>query len=153
MIRRIQNNDLDDLYHLEQICFKQGWTYNDMKMELQSPYAIGFIAGEEKITGFILLLCIYENAEIADICVNPEEQGKGTGNELMQAAITECIQRRCENITLEVRKSNTPAISLYKKYGFEKAAVRRSYYADGEDAWLMRKVLKYDTNTGNRNKL
>ena len=39
--------------------------------------------------------------------------------------------------TLEVRVSNVPAIGLYEKCGFKKAAIRRQYYQDGEDAFLM----------------
>ena len=39
--------------------------------------------------------------------------------------------------TLEVRRSNTPARSLYESFGFAVSAVRRAYYEDGEDAFVM----------------
>ncbi|WP_054843220.1 hypothetical protein [Vulcanisaeta souniana] len=38
---------------------------------------------------------------------------------------------------LEARVSNTPAITLYRKLGFDVHGVLRSYYNDGEDAYLM----------------
>jgi [ribosomal protein S18]-alanine N-acetyltransferase len=41
-------------------------------------------------------------------------------------------------IILEVRHKNLPAISLYRKFGFEPVARRKGYYADTkEDAVLM----------------
>ena len=45
-------------------------------------------------------------------------------------------QKNLLNITLEVRKSNEIAIHLYKKMGFNEAAIRKYYYGD-EDAILM----------------
>ncbi|MEM4138682.1 MAG: GNAT family N-acetyltransferase, partial [Sulfolobaceae archaeon] len=46
-----------------------------------------------------------------------------------------------EEVFLEVRVSNVPAISLYKKLGFREVKVLRYYYADGEDAYLMAREL------------
>ena len=43
---------------------------------------------------------------------------------------------------LEVRESNTPAVELYTKLGFEIARTARNYYADGEDAYVMAKQLQ-----------
>ncbi|MFX1604225.1 MAG: hypothetical protein ACFFCK_12145, partial [Promethearchaeota archaeon] len=46
---------------------------------------------------------------------------------------------------LEVRKSNTPAVSAYEKLGFEVSRVLRGYYRDGEDAYLMAKQMAPET--------
>ena len=46
-----------------------------------------------------------------------------------------------EFFTLEVRASNTAAIALYTKVGFEKVTVKTGYYKDGEDAIYMVKGL------------
>jgi ribosomal-protein-alanine N-acetyltransferase len=41
-------------------------------------------------------------------------------------------------VTLEVRTSNIAAQSLYRKYGFGEAGIRRAYYTDNlEDAVIM----------------
>ena len=40
---------------------------------------------------------------------------------------------------LEVRVTNEPAISLYKKLGFEITRTVNGYYSDGEDAYVMTK--------------
>jgi ribosomal-protein-alanine N-acetyltransferase len=40
-------------------------------------------------------------------------------------------------VFLEVRLGNEKAIALYRRLGFREAGRRKSYYHDGEDAWLM----------------
>jgi ribosomal-protein-alanine N-acetyltransferase len=60
------------------------------------------------------------------------------GERLLVRALDASREREARRVTLEVRKSNSVAISLYKKYGFREAAVRRGYYSDnGEDALIM----------------
>lgn len=47
-------------------------------------------------------------------------------------------------VDLFVRKSNTAAVELYRKMGYEVWRTVRAYYGDGEDAWDMRKPLRRD---------
>jgi ribosomal protein S18 acetylase RimI-like enzyme len=49
--------------------------------------------------------------------------------------------RDCQIAYLEVRSSNSAAISLYHRYGFHKLYLRPAYYSDGEDAIVMKKDL------------
>ena len=52
--------------------------------------------------------------------------------------VREAIERGVNNLTLEVRASNTEAQSLYRRFGFIPVGVRRGYYReDGEDAMIM----------------
>jgi ribosomal-protein-alanine N-acetyltransferase len=52
-------------------------------------------------------------------------------------------------VVLEVRVSNLPAQSLYRKYGFDIFTTRQRYYRDnGEDAYEMRLVLSPQVRTG-----
>ena len=53
---------------------------------------------------------------------------------------------RTRLVLLEVRRSNRPAIRLYRAFGFTAMGLRRDYYADGEDAIEMRLTL--DPRTG-----
>jgi ribosomal-protein-alanine N-acetyltransferase len=48
---------------------------------------------------------------------------------------------KVNEVYLEVRVSNEPAIRLYEKLGFRKVQRIRFYYLDGEDAWLMAKEV------------
>jgi ribosomal-protein-alanine N-acetyltransferase len=66
----------------------------------------------------------------------------GIGTALLQNSIKAMKEvYEAEEVYLEVRVSNAPAISLYKKLGFSEVKVLKHYYADGEDAYLMARPL------------
>jgi ribosomal protein S18 acetylase RimI-like enzyme len=56
---------------------------------------------------------------IHDVIVLKEYRGKGIGRLLMNAIIVEAQNRKCSRITLEVRKDNIAAQSLYKSLEFD----------------------------------
>ena len=59
------------------------------------------------------------------------------GKALMFEGINGVMHRRGDEIYLEVRVSNTGAIKMYERLRFETKSRLRSYYRDGEDAYLM----------------
>jgi GNAT superfamily N-acetyltransferase len=86
---------------------------------------------------FTGLLTAFENfstftakpmVNIHDIIVLKEYRGKGVGRQLMNAVIVEAENRRCSRITLEVRKDNAIAQSLYKSMGFDETDPRMLYW-------------------------
>lgn len=93
----------------------------------------------DKIIGILSYSIIYERAEINYIFVLESCRGKKVASKMLDYIIKTC--KICDNITLEVRKSNNIAISLYKKYGFQEVAIRENYYND-EDGILMMLVVK-----------
>ncbi len=77
-------------------------------------------------------------AHIVIIGTHPEERRKGVGELLLISSIEEAAVKKDRSVTLEVRISNEPAISLYEKYKFAKVGVRKRYYTDnGEDSLIM----------------
>lgn len=94
---------------------------------------------DDKIIGILSYSIIYERAEINYIFVLESYRGKKIASKLLNYMIQIC--KICDNITLEVRKSNNIAILLYKKYGFKEVAIRENYYND-EDGVLMMLVVK-----------
>ena len=82
---------------------------------------------------------IYERAEVNYIFVLESYRGKKVASKMLDYMIKTC--EICDNITLEVRKGNSIAISLYKNYGFKEVATRENYYND-EDGILMMMVVK-----------
>jgi ribosomal-protein-alanine N-acetyltransferase len=55
------------------------------------------------------------------------------------------VRQGVDRATLEVRRSNLPAISLYERMGFELAGVRRNYYTNpDEDALILWKTAIFD---------
>ena len=93
---------------------------------------------DERIAGMISIWIVMDQAHITAIATSPHERRRGVGGLLMVLAINEAIDRGAEVATLEVRKSNTRAQALYKRFGFTETGVRHKYYADNkEDALIM----------------
>lgn len=80
-----------------------------------------------------------DEADLEIVLVAKERRRQGLGGALMDALMAECAARELKKLFLEVRESNLPAVSLYKKYGFEKISQRKKYYGDGENADVMLK--------------
>jgi len=88
--------------------------------------------------GFIGIWFLSDDAHITAITVSSSWRGHGLGELLMIGSIESAISRNSRVITLEVRVSNSIAISLYQKYGFKKVGIRKGYYNDNrEDAVIM----------------
>ena len=139
MIRKMSQNDLDAVNAIEMQAFQDPWSKQDFINELESnPYSCIYV---KEINGeavaYVDLWIAYESAEIANIAVKKEFLHQGIASELMQFCLQKIQQCKCENFTLEVRVSNTNAIKLYEKFGFQTVSKRKKYYADGEDAYLM----------------
>jgi ribosomal-protein-alanine N-acetyltransferase len=92
----------------------------------------------EAIVGYAGFWLIAGEIHISTIAVAPEERGRGRGEWLLLNLLLLACELEPLLVTLEVRRSNTAAQNLYRKYRFEEVGVRRRYYRDtGEDALLM----------------
>ena len=146
MIRKMKVSDIPAVLALENKAFKTPWTEDQFRYELlDNPYAVLWVYEEEgKIRGYYDLWIIFENAELATIGVDPAYQKQGIGQKLMDHLTAEAMKHECENIGLEVRVSNLPAIKLYERNGFFTINVRPGYYKDQdghEDAYRMMKGI------------
>ncbi|MEM1764016.1 MAG: GNAT family N-acetyltransferase, partial [Candidatus Jordarchaeales archaeon] len=74
---------------------------------------------------------------------------RGIGRMLLERGLQAMRKYGAEEAVLEVRVSNEPAISLYKKIGFVVVKTIKGYYHDGEDAYLMcKKLVEESEQTG-----
>ena len=113
---------------------------NNINKPIDSPFAKEVIYIEnDTVIGYLSYSIMYEKAEINNIYVLGQYRSQGIGSKLLDYLVKKC--KICENITLEVRKNNTNAICLYKKYGFKEVAVREKYY-NGVDGILMMLEVK-----------
>ena len=74
---------------------------------------------------------------ILSIAVHPDYRGLGVGEKVLRENIKRLKELGAKKVVLEVRVSNTVAIRLYKKVGFEVSGLLKNYYWDGEDAYKM----------------
>lgn len=93
---------------------------------------------DNKMVGYLEYSLIYDRIEIDNLMVIDEYRRQGIGTKLMAYLVSEAIELKVVNITLEVRVSNEIARNLYKKFGFREVALRKYYYGD-EDGILMEK--------------
>lgn len=90
------------------------------------------------IIGFTGFWLIADEIHVSTIATHPQWRGHGLGELLLLALLLESYDHPATMVTLEVRRSNTVAQGLYRKYQFEEVGTRPRYYRDtGEDALLM----------------
>ena len=142
-LRSWEEKDLPILAEIEGRCFPcDAWSQGMLSEVLKAPYQWSVLAEEDgKIYGYACLFSLFETAELLNIAVDTDYRGRGFGEKLLTAIHNQAKAMGAERILLEVRVSNAPAIALYTKHGYEKIAVRKRYYANGEDADIMEKKL------------
>jgi [ribosomal protein S18]-alanine N-acetyltransferase len=90
------------------------------------------------IVGYGGLWLMVDEAHISTIASHPDWRRRGIGELLLLAMIDSAAEIGASVVTLEVRISNAPAQTLYRKYEFEVVGRRKGYYSDnGEDAYIM----------------
>ncbi len=144
MIRRMIDEDLDEIDLLEKQIFSSPWPRSEYVYEIHdNPYANPYVVVESnEIVAYFDYWVIFERAEIATIGVKENYRKQGYGQIMMDYITKDAEEKGCENISLEVRVSNEKAIKLYEKNGFIQINIRKNYYDDNhEDAYLMMKPL------------
>ena len=132
---------------LERTCFSHPWTEDMLRQELWNDAAVIVVAeGEDgTVLGYAGLQAVLDEGYINNVAVDPRFRRQGVADELI-AAFVRFGKAKLAFLTLEVRASNAPAITLYAKQGFQTAGRRRDYYDDPkEDAILM--TLEFDHET------
>lgn len=93
---------------------------------------------DNDVIGFVGIRTGGGDAHITNIAVIPEMQGRGYGLHLLQEVVRYAMTNHCKTISLEVKRSNKRAISVYETFGFRVSGVKESYYKDdNEDALEM----------------
>ena len=93
---------------------------------------------DRAVVGFIIAGIAADVCEVQDIAVLPSVRRMGAGGAMLDMLFSLCASRGITELQLEVRASNSAAVSLYVKKGFEQVGIRRGYYSfPREDAVLM----------------
>jgi len=154
-IRRFKPIDLDRVMYINQMCLPENYS-SSFFLDLYERFPETFVVAEEdsEIVGYAMcriekdlssfrFLGIAKKGHLISIAVLPKYQHQGIGQALMQAIMKAMIGYEAKEIHLEVRVTNTAAINLYKKLGFQVAKTLHNYYADGEDAYLMSRKFPF----------
>lgn len=132
--------DLDPIDEIEQHSFKSN--NRTFKGELQREWArIDVVREGNRLVAFCNYWLVTTELHILTIATHPDYRGKGIATELLAHVLEKAQQTGCSLATLEVRRSNVPAIALYERAGFKTVHVRARYYSDDEDALVMLKAI------------
>ena len=144
-IREMEKTDLDRIMEIEESTFPTPWSRESFELELTKNLLARYIVAEidNYVVGYGGIWLIIDEGHITNIGVEKEYRGLGIGNRLLEGLIQLCIDRNIRAMTLEVRRSNEVAKSLYKKCGFAEYGVRKNYYGDNEDAIIMWKSISF----------
>lgn len=120
----------------------------DVAGELARDWARLWVAEPSSGTpsAFLLAWDVADELHLNLIATEPSRRRKGAARALMAELLRYAADQRKRVILLEVRRSNRPAIRLYRSHGFSAIRLRSAYYADGTDALEM--VLSLDPETG-----
>ena len=127
---------------LDQITFPgEAWSEEAFLREARTPSSFYVVAvrGDE-VVGFAGLQQVLDEAYITNIAVAESCRRQGLARAMLGALIGHCRESAAAFLTLEVRQSNLPAISLYESMGFLPEGRRKNFYRQPtEDAILMTK--------------
>ena len=147
LITPLKKKDVALVAELEKKCFVSPWPLNQIVYEIEgNPCAKVFVAKDEEgnLLGYLDFMITFDSATIDRICVAEEYRKQGVAQKLLDKMVEICKKQKdkVEFVTLEVRVSNIPAITLYTKMGWQKVVVKPKYYDDGEDAlYMIRSIL------------
>ena len=140
MIKRMTGEHINELALIEKQIFGIQNAEKTLSKELENKISAYFIAEESgKISGYAGIWNICGEGDIINIAVLPEYRRSGIASRLLETLFEFCRENDISALNLEVRESNTPARSLYKKHGFAEVGERKRYYDGTETAVLMRK--------------
>ena len=137
------SGQLDDVYIIETECFSHPWSKQSLEEEMNNETSLFLVAKEEnEVIGYIGMSIVIDEGYIFNVAVRESYRNNGVATALINELVTYGKKNNFSFITLEVRESNLPAISLYSKFGFIKAGERKDYYSNPkENAILLTKYL------------
>ena len=130
---------------VERAAFAHPWSEEMIRRELEHEFSTVLLAirgREGPIAGFAVVWLVHDELHVLNVAVAPEARRSGVARRILDRVESRAREQGARVSMLEVRRSNQPAIALYRSLGYREVGVRPGYYAeDGEDALVMDKAL------------
>ncbi len=139
-VREARSADLGAVVAIENQSFDDPWNPATLLGELfPDPMRLPLVAVLDGVVcGYLMAWRMVDQLHILNIATARVQLRRGVGTALLREAARRAQADGLAEITLEVRRSNLPAIGFYRRHGFVEMGVRPRYYPDtGEDALIM----------------
>jgi [ribosomal protein S18]-alanine N-acetyltransferase len=136
----MRRRHLRSVLKIEAQVYPRPWSLSLFLSELSLRSSRAYVVArvEGIVVGYAGLMLSGEDGHVTTIAVDPDWHRHKVGTRLLIWLAREGVRRGCENLTLEVRMSNAAAQSMYDRFGFKPAGIRKNYYAEtNEDALVM----------------
>lgn len=143
-LRPLVEADLVDVLNIEQSAYDFPWTGTIFQDCLRIGYSNWVLERDGHIIAYGVISVIVGECHILNLCVQPDFQGLGYGQLMLDHLLDVAQKHKTEMVFLEVRPSNENAKRLYNNNGFNEVGMRRNYYPDHagrEDAVIMARSL------------
>ncbi len=141
-ITDMQERYIDDITEIENTCFSHPWSKQSIIDAKNNHTNFYVFVADNKAVGYVGISVILDEGYMTNLAVLPEYRKKGIATALLNKLDAFASENKLSFISLEVRKSNLSAISLYEKFGYKTEGVRKNFYdAPKEDAYIMTKRL------------
>lgn len=143
ILREWKYSDILKISEMEKECFPlEPWSFKMLASSFESENFYGVIAEDDgEIVGYGGITVVYDTADIENIAVTEAYRRGGVGSAILDRLTAAAREKGAQKVFLEVRVSNTPAMLMYLKHGFNGLYARTRYYSDGEDCLVMTKEL------------
>jgi len=137
----MRRRHLRRVLEIEESLYPRPWTHRTFVTELENMragsryYLVSYVS--DLMVGYAGMMFMGDDAHVSNIAVETQWQGRGVATEMMLDLALLAHDRGCEAMTLEVRHTNTAAQSLYRRFGFVPAGIRKKYYENTDDALIM----------------
>lgn len=143
IIRKFHPNDMFSIIKLAAVTLSE--RYNPSLFNyFYEAFPAGVLVAEKlhKIVGFLIgVKTSSVTARILMLTVAENHRREGIGSTLLHNLLKELSNQNIKYIELEVSTTNYQAIKFYQRHGFETINVQSNFYQNGEDAYLMKRVL------------
>lgn len=140
IIRKAAIEDGEAVYEVEKDCFSVPWSMESILSDLEDEERALYLVVEkdDEVIGYGGAWLVADEGQITNIAIKRAYRRQGFGAMMTRKLVKEIFKAGMNEIFLEVRTSNMPALSLYRRLGFTVKGVRKAYYIDPvEDAYIM----------------
>jgi ribosomal-protein-alanine N-acetyltransferase len=122
-----------------------------LRDELARPWSRVWVAREvaqqgAEVVALLVAWHVSDELHVLNVATRADRRRRGAARALLDALLSYAREKGARHVLLEVRRSNSAAIALYRGVGFFAMGLRARYYPDDEDAVEM--ALALDGETG-----